>query len=313
MEPISSSTLAKVALSALRTGAGQVSRRRAARTTAEAERLAEMVLADTDARVVPILAAIKSIASESDQTKIGTLLHTAEFHEHSRAVSIAVITGELERTGEDLTRNLSALLVMSARIDPGRSSVYATALNRVLIAQNEAGFNRIRRLDRRQAERVVDRASMERMAGYLRSLSARTSLLDRLDPAAIKAALDFSVKYRSTLHARTASITPAHFDIQRHVPIDKLYVTPSLRPDGPDQRPSKLSLPQVVRRAYRTVVLGPPGAGKSTLAQKIAYELSADQWKPDASPVPFIVILRKYEERKVDRHYSVVDYIEAHA
>lgn len=316
MEPISSSTIASIALTAVRGGAGRVSLRRSARKDADAERLIRTVMAETDSHVIPILVELKGNASEAEQSRIAKFLHTPGFQEYSRAVAIAVVATEVERFRDDLISNLGSLLTLTAGIPTTRSRELAQRLTAILVRQLSAYVNKIRELSPKQAELLVDRAAQERQAGYLRSLAARTSLLDETGRADAKASLDFSLRYRESLHRRSSMIAPAHFDTQRRVPLDALYVIPELCADSPEafsQSPERgtLSLSHVLTRGYRAVVLGQPGAGKSTLAQKIAYELSADAWQPLAAPIPFVVQLRKYEERKLDKHYSVIDYIEA--
>src|SRR5207249_8752886 len=57
------------------------------------------------------------------------------------------------------------------------------------------------------------------------------------------------------------------------------------------------------------VILGDPGAGKSTLAEKLAYDLAAD---PDGTVVPLLVVLRHFSaalqagERTMAEHLVAV-------
>jgi hypothetical protein len=60
------------------------------------------------------------------------------------------------------------------------------------------------------------------------------------------------------------------------------------------------------------VILGDPGAGKSTLTQKVAHQLSTAQARSENGfrSIPLIVTLRRYEILKSNRSLSLVQYFE---
>ena len=106
------------------------------------------------------------------------------------------------------------------------------------------------------------------------------------------------------------------------MPIDELYVAPIFAAEADDvQRTAPMSkdidfavermtfsFQHAMRRMYRTVVLGAPGAGKTTLTQKLMHDLCT---KPQVSAVcvPFLITLRKYQQAKDESPVSFVEYL----
>ncbi|MFT7840487.1 NACHT domain-containing protein [Saccharothrix sp. BKS2] len=83
-----------------------------------------------------------------------------------------------------------------------------------------------------------------------------------------------------------------HLGQNRSVPYDQLYVAPMLRPE---QESSKAPLlDELVLPGRRSVVLGDPGAGKSTLAAKLAHDIASDRVAGAAGRVPFLMVLRNF-------------------
>lgn len=81
---------------------------------------------------------------------------------------------------------------------------------------------------------------------------------------------EFAEQLRSQVVAIRGSMRLPHLGVSRSVPYDQLYVDPVLRPEqegmaAPD--PATLALP-----GRRSVILGDPGAGKSTMAAKLAHD-----------------------------------------
>jgi predicted NACHT family NTPase len=74
-----------------------------------------------------------------------------------------------------------------------------------------------------------------------------------------------------------------------------------------------ISLPDLLSNLHRTVVLGNPGGGKSTLTNKICYDFSKASNEDPSRVTPIPVILREYGSEKKAHNYSIVDFIEATA
>lgn len=73
-----------------------------------------------------------------------------------------------------------------------------------------------------------------------------------------------------------------------------------------------MTLDGLIAGAYRTVILGDPGAGKSTLTQKVAHQLSDGRTPSERGfqSIPLVVTLRRYEALKSSRSLSLVQYFE---
>ncbi|HXB66082.1 MAG TPA: NACHT domain-containing protein [Solirubrobacteraceae bacterium] len=128
---------------------------------------------------------------------------------------------------------------------------------------------------------------------------------------------DFAEDHRSQTVARTGLIEPPSFDVIRAVPIDELYVSPLLEQEGAKgDRPARLGIGELVARLHRTVVLGDPGGGKSTLARKLCHDIALDRRTGGLIPpgtVPVLVVLRDYGATKRARAISVRDFVEERA
>ncbi len=129
---------------------------------------------------------------------------------------------------------------------------------------------------------------------------------------------DFAEDYRSQTANRLGSITPPSFDAVRVVPIDELYVTPTLfvQHDLNSEPLSFPSLSDFVKRLHRSVVLGSPGGGKSTLARKLCHDIALDRLHGELIPtgtLPVLIVLRDYGAAKRDRAVSVRDFVEERA
>lgn len=92
----------------------------------------------------------------------------------------------------------------------------------------------------------------------------------------------YARQLRTRVVAMHGEMRLPHIGVSRSVPYDELYVRPSLSP-GLDV--TDLTLP-----GRRTVLLGDPGAGKSTLAGKLTHDIALDT----AERVPFLLVLRDF-------------------
>jgi len=93
---------------------------------------------------------------------------------------------------------------------------------------------------------------------------------------------DYARRLRSRVAAMHAEMRLPHIGVSKSVPYEQLYVLPTLSPN--------LSADDLALPGRRTVLLGDPGAGKSTLAAKLAHDLAL----ADGDRVPFLLVLRDF-------------------
>jgi hypothetical protein len=176
----------------------------------------------------------------------------------------------------------------------------------------------------------VARGSLE--AFDAREAIRQNDLVDRLD--AVRRELDLLVdsekpfdlgkidEFRSALRLAVgqelSEIQPPSFEGARPVAIDDLYVDPEfsgpLDPgeDGSTYQGSRLGYEHLLQRLDRTVVIGNPGTGKSTLTTKICHDLvtqrAAIRFGVEVTPVR--VELRKLDRGHGSRWPSLRNYIQ---
>lgn len=109
--------------------------------------------------------------------------------------------------------------------------------------------------------------------------------------------------WRETLLARSAHLIPPLADRPRViVPIADLYVPQTLTYlEQTESEGERLTLSQMRQMIYRAVILGDPGTGKSTFAQKLCHLLT----DLSGEITPFIVTLRDYGVER-ERHQGLL-------
>ncbi len=181
--------------------------------------------------------------------------------------------------------------------------------NNVLKTSVENGF--ISKKDLRVAKRhglILDE---------LQVIRKNLSILTGASRPNVRAILEFEQRYRSQVGARHAHITPPHFDAARRVPIVDLYVTPNFaRSESAARAARQLKGQEFLRAAYRAVVLGNPGGGKSTFVEKLCHDLAVGYSKRllgGRQVTPILVVLREYGVDKKTNNCSILQFIEATA
>ena len=123
---------------------------------------------------------------------------------------------------------------------------------------------------------------------------------------------EFLERYRRQVRERHGKIEPPDFERRRRVRIPDIYVPTAIVQDYPESawqaetlREPSLSVWSLIGLIDRTVLLGDPGAGKTTAANVLMDRFASDA----AHKVPFLVTLREYAA-KTPLKWSVSEHIE---
>ncbi|HEX8647797.1 MAG TPA: NACHT domain-containing protein [Thermoleophilaceae bacterium] len=125
-------------------------------------------------------------------------------------------------------------------------------------------------------------------------------------------AIAFEQAYKAILETETGTLSPPYVDSVRRVPIDSLYVTPTVQQAGRAGRGTEFESPvQLLGTAGRATLLGNPGAGKSTYALKLAHDLISGYEQGallGRELTPVLVVLREYASRRTGQRLSLLDF-----
>lgn len=149
------------------------------------------------------------------------------------------------------------------------------------------------------------------LAEQLSAIEAQLqTLIDAGDPTE-EAIVRFETEIREEVASRTSEVTPPDFAGAPRVPLDELYVAPNLETGSEIEGTSK-AYHEWLANVQREVILGNPGAGKSTLAAKLCNDLATGYGRGIASGrdfTPFVVVLREFGADKKVRPLSIARYI----
>jgi NACHT domain len=312
MEPIAPATLIRLSVRAV-TGAVGVSRNfRRNRTVDRLTSKLEELDSDASRYVISAVAEFQSELPALEVDGIAKFLNSAEADVFVRSVAIAILSREFDHSRSDMRDELVALLVLVGGMTVKFASNSADKLLAIVSSAVQRTSVAFRTVAPKEYGALVDRAMHEKNAGYLRSMADRAVVFRSRMEGELADILQFCSRYRQQVRRHTSELVPAYFDIQRRAPIESLYVQPRFRPISHRGLALKeLSIVDVVEGLYRPVVLGDPGAGKSTFAQQIAYVYSGDELagQKRIETAPFIVPLRAYEAQKRSQQISIPVFI----
>lgn len=308
MDPVSSSTLIDLIYKGIYGSASTLLKKRKERATDSLVAKLQSVDSDASDFTLSAWAKFQGRLSEVEVDCVTKFLNSPEADVFLRSLAISILTRDLDHYRTEMKDELAALLVLIGGLHPQRAEEIRDGLYQLLAEATDKVNTELRRRAQRKHGELIDRAMREKKAGYLRTIADRTTIFRRRRPAELLDILIFSERYKEQLHQHTSELIPAYFDVQQRAPIDSLYIPARLVSSKLED--AEIDFIELVEKQYRPVVLGDPGAGKSTLAQHIAHYYSDPTIQSQI--VPFIVPLRAYEALKRTEHFSIQQFISTH-
>jgi len=152
----------------------------------------------------------------------------------------------------------------------------------------------------------------------INNISKNIEYLSKQKKLDVNSIIEFEEKYRRQVAKRHGYIIPPHFDAVKKLKIEKLYVNPNFEKVArkKDERSIRFDTKEFLSLIHRVVILGNPGGGKSTFADKLCHDLASkynERLLNNRSLTPIHVVLRDYSIEKKNHNCSILDYIETSA
>jgi NACHT domain len=336
MEPITGSIISALVVRAL-TGVTQPAVNWALGRIKSKSKKAPPVTLELEAGdlAISLLAELRSTSrTPTEITRLASFLRTQEAATITRQLLVAKLTDQLARYDSDLRSQLTAVLVLTANLTPQAADQASSLVYNTIADACDRLVSKMETDDRMASLRPA--AWNELFDIHLSSIARASQFYATHTPQDLASVYVFEQAYREQVHARHRFITPPHLDQRQRVPLDNLYVLPRLqfwqlprrqqietrptrhKPKSGGPSPGKanqLAFEDFLKQLYRTVVLGDPGAGKSTLALKIIHDLSrpTSERSVEPFPTPILVVLRDYGTQRKQRDQSILRFIEAQA
>ncbi|MFF4632158.1 NACHT domain-containing protein [Streptomyces griseorubiginosus] len=156
------------------------------------------------------------------------------------------------------------------------------------------------------------RAAVVRMAAsFARADMYRSKFLRNAELLADYYRFEEALKEQvKSLHA---TMKLPHAGTTRRVAYSRLFVEPTFSMPGDSRRyigHDTPTLGEIIASSHRTVILGDPGGGKSTLSLKLVYDIARNASCGASAKVPFLVVLRDYTRDFEAGKATMIEYLE---
>lgn len=252
---------------------------------------------------------VSATVTDVDDESLGRFLGAPETAACLRMLFIARVHGS-----EPTTDQLREIFVgRFERTFPNADSGHADGLFEAMAAATEQLLAVGAASGDAEAQQAVAAAHVRRIGEELAGLRASLETLLATPAAALEEYLEWERLYRGQVLVRHGTITPPSFDASERVPVGDIYIEAKFRiPGGAGREERQVSGAELAATMNRTVALGDPGAGKSTFALKLAYDLARERATvAGGAPTPLIVTLKDYGAEKQRSHPSLLQWIES--
>jgi len=164
---------------------------------------------------------------------------------------------------------------------------------------------------RREAPGVLDHGRAVASAAQIAAAGARNcQLLSQV--GSLNEINDFARKMRGQTKQLHGKLKLPNVAQSRSVAYSQLYVAPTLMEKFDDSgKAESWDLDKLMNRRLRTVILGDPGAGKSTLAGKFVHDVSTGKFEALQDHVPLLLVVREHTQSLRTDHQTLLHYLEA--
>ena len=145
------------------------------------------------------------------------------------------------------------------------------------------------------------------------AINANLAFLAKSTKLQIEEVKEFEHKFRKQAGIANKYITPPNLESSKKVPIEKLFVPSNFTHVVKKEKIEEFSLDSFLSSAYRAVILGNPGGGKSTFARKLCYDLAVHYAQRPAAGrelTPILITLRDYGAEKKSHGVSILQFME---
>ncbi|MFG1604327.1 NACHT domain-containing protein [Actinoplanes sp. NPDC049265] len=300
MDPI---TLAGSAVKAAAQGIPLISKKLISkrRNRAIADEAASLLSNDAVDRLVDQL-------TERQRSSVAGFIDSAQFGAIVQQATILTLTDMREEETAAIREQIRHGLRLRGGFD-GADQLDMTDKLENLVYESVHAVRRVATPTAFDSARALAIASRVAIAGARNSeLLAGISTLTEIDK--------FAQNARSAVRSGNSKLRMASHNGGRQVEYAELYVTPALVPRA-DQNwwypleEETASASEVAAYATRFVILGDPGAGKSTMAAKLAHDIAADLVPGLCGQVPFLLRVRDHTASLRTDHETLLHYLEA--
>lgn len=247
------------------------------------------------------LAATSAIRKDIGGEGLRAFFLSAELRDIAMGVGLSILaeSQSLERT---MKRRFLATFSWFAQRPEADLADDANRLFAAIAADVAAGLAPVVEADHAEARA----AAIQALAADAESASTGVlRVLGGAQPPDFAAVEKFEDDYRNVLAGRLGRMEPPNHE-GGTIWLDELYVEPLFRSPASDPQ-SSVSADQLRDTIHRTVVLGNPGAGKSSFARSVCYRLASSS-ESSVRVAPFLIELREYAVHE-GRGLSIGDYI----
>jgi hypothetical protein len=233
--------------------------------------------------------------------------------------SIRIIESEANGT-ESIRQEFLSLFAAQFQLKKDQVSNRVNPLFTILVSAVEAALEAAIDMSNLTAHEAKSTFRYRQLLDEISTIQKNLDFLKSKTRLDVPAILDFEKKYRSQIAERHGKITPPNFDSARKLAIDDIYVAPQFtefakveKNSSTDRSDEPFKFQQFLTKIYRAVLLGNPGGGKSTLKDKLCFDLASKYLeRPMAgrrlTPIP--IILRDYGAEKKAKSCSIIEFIE---